>query len=353
MPPAIDVLGGEGPREYEFFRDCGEVPFDATTATYSAVNAWYLSELAFLSYVEQPTTAEVAAAVTPALTRMFRREPVVKVFLGAARRWGKQHHDDQIQCILAHDATLGVVAFRGTLPKSLPNWLTDADFILVPEPGTHGLLVHQGFQGALDSVWWSGQAGGLERYLAEVDASNHGLKWWFAGHSLGAALATLAVRRYGKAYALYAFGSPKVGNAAFVAQVASSVQLLYRVVNHRDIVTRLPGLPLFKHVGESMQIEERTFATVNVLARIWDWLRRLFGLEPRWDALARRWFDKASRLKRGIAERSLVRACVDHAPIFYSKILWNRLVARSSPGTAAVAPEESTPPQSQRQLPPV
>ena len=73
MPPPIDVLGGEGPREYEFFRNCGEVPFDATTLTYSAANAWYLSELAFLAYVEQPTAAEVTAAVKPALTRMFRR----------------------------------------------------------------------------------------------------------------------------------------------------------------------------------------------------------------------------------------------------------------------------------------
>jgi triacylglycerol lipase len=352
MPPAIDVLGGEGPHEYEFFRDCGEVPFESAATAYSAANAWYMSELAFLAYVEEASPAEVEAAVTPALTRMFRSVPEVKVFLGAARRWGKADEHDKIQCIVAHDATLGVVAFRGTLPKSIPNWLTDADFILAPEPGSKGGLVHQGFQGALDSVWLEGQNEGLEQYLAQVASRMPELRWWYTGHSLGAALATLAARRCGNAYALYAFGSPKVGNAAFVAEVNQSSRLVHRVVNHRDIVTRLPHSPQFEHVGELMHIEERTWATVAWLARLWDWLRRRFGYRPRWETIAAKWFDKASRLKSGLKERSLMRACLDHAPIFYSKILWNCLASMNygrAPGATAT---DSGPEHARRRLPP-
>ena len=328
MPPTLDVVGAEGPREYEFFRDCGEIPFESNATTYSPVNAWYMSELAFLAYVEKPTTAEVEAAVAPALARVFRGAVEVKVLLGAARRWGKPDQHDQIQCIVAHDGRTGVIAFRGTLPKSVPNWLTDADFVLVPEPGPKGMWVHKGFRGALDSVWLSGQDGGLDQYLAEMDRRHPGIRWWFTGHSLGAALATLAARRYGKAHALYSFGSPKVGNAAFATQVEKTVHLLHRVVNHRDIVTRLPNLPLFAHVGSLMHVEESTSATVAWLARIWDWLRRLLGLKSRWEAIVDKWFDNASRLKSGIEARSLMRACLDHTPICYSKILWNCLAAK-------------------------
>jgi predicted lipase len=95
--------------------------------------------------------------------------------------------------------------------------------------------------------------------LAEAVRRNPNLPWWFTGHSLGAALATLAARRFGRALALYTYGSPKVGDAAFVAQVARSVVTHYRFVNHRDIATRFPHLAPFEHAGIEANRRTRGF----------------------------------------------------------------------------------------------
>src|SRR5262249_54451343 len=75
---------------------------------------------------------------------------------------------------------------------------------------------------------------------------------WLTGHSLGAALATLAAARWAAGHrvqGLYTFGSPRVGNAAFAATVPGPC---YRFVNNNDVVTRLPPPGLFagyRHVG--------------------------------------------------------------------------------------------------------
>ena len=328
FPPVTDSPGKLEPHEYEFFQHGIEVPFETTVRSYSPVNAWYLSDLAFLAYTDCPTAADVERAVTPALTRLFRSSPRVKVFLGSARRWGKPDLEDPIQCIVAHDASVGFVAFRGTLPQSTPNWLTDAELIPRREGGPVRMLVHEGFQGALDGVWQSGQPEGVEQYLAEIVRNSPNLPWWFTGHSLGAALATLAVRRFGHAHALYTYGSPKVGDAAFVAQVAHSVATHYRIVNHRDIVTHFPHIPPFEHAGSLKQIEEPGTANLDV-ARLSQRGRDLFGSNPPWDATAQEFLNRLGQLKSNIAERRLLRSFADHAPIFYSKILWNRLIEES------------------------
>ena len=148
-PPAVHAPGRLGPREYEFFQHSDEVPFEPNVSGYSAANAWYLSDLAYLAYTDCPTTAEVEGAVAPVLARMFRSSPSVKAFLGSAKRRGKTDLKDPIQCIVAHDASVGVVAFRGTLPQSNPNWLTDADLVPTRERGTGAHACSRGVPGSL------------------------------------------------------------------------------------------------------------------------------------------------------------------------------------------------------------
>jgi len=98
--------------------------------------------------------------------------------------------------------------------------------------------VHEGFLEAIDSVWPE-IAGRLDEVKCPL---------FYAGHSLGAALATLAATRR-QPQALYTFGSPSVGNDGFVASLRNA--LVYRVVDDSDEVTTLsPEVLGFHHAGE-------------------------------------------------------------------------------------------------------
>ena len=86
--------------------------------------------------------------------------------------------------------------------------------MILTESGQGG-KVHRGFKHALAEVW---EEKGLFEYIKSRDTSNRTI--WFTGHSLGAALATLAANRYGKAQGLYTFGSPAWG--MWISQMSST-----------------------------------------------------------------------------------------------------------------------------------
>jgi hypothetical protein len=131
---------------------------------------------------------------------------------------------------------LAVLAFRGT-DKDDHSDLAD-DFNALPQPWPRGGHVHSGFAKALGDVW-------QEVAAALQPVSKYELL--FTGHSLGAAMATLASSLQ-KPKSLYTFGSPRVGNQAFV-------ELLKGLDNHRyvdccDLVARVPpeGLLGYAHI---------------------------------------------------------------------------------------------------------
>jgi len=105
------------------------------------------------------------------------------------------------------------VIFRGT--QNVHNWLTDLDAFLVDNVYGPG-KVHQGFQNVMKSV---AEKAAYTTALQEcVDANKF---VYFAGHSLGGAVATLAAQHFRKAHPGHnnfhfaTFGSPRVGNYHF------------------------------------------------------------------------------------------------------------------------------------------
>ena len=128
-----------------------------------------------------------------------------------------------------------VLSFRGTEVSQPSDVL--ADLKAGKNLEASGGKVHVGFKGELDKLWPS-----IEKSLANID------NVYITGHSLGAAMATIAASRMqNKVIALVTFGSPRVGTSAFV----NSLQVThYRVQNNCDDVTKVPfSLMGFRHHG--------------------------------------------------------------------------------------------------------
>ncbi|KAJ8901622.1 hypothetical protein NDN08_003830 [Rhodosorus marinus] len=179
-----------------------------------------------------------------------------------------------------------VLAFRGTEQSSWKDLLTDSMMFLFPfEPGSKSIevdisksnpwmrkankwateepAVHYGFlrsyQSVRDSI--------LETisFLTNNGSSKYHL--FVTGHSLGGALATLAATDMAVLYpdlrlTMYNYGSPKVGNHAFVSLYNRLVRDSARLVNASDIVARMPRQDWnFGHVNRC--------AVVNAKGVLW------------------------------------------------------------------------------------
>ena len=172
------------------------------------------------------------------------------------------------QGYFAKTTEFAVLAFRGTEKDDWKDLATNLATWPVAEDAGDGdrwtaaravfdqkdPAVHAGFQAALNEVWEEASEK-LARYREETEN-----EIFFTGHSLGAALATLAISRSsGGNASLYTFGSPRVGNRAFAERLGSRAGLgQFRLVDRNDLVTRVPAaLFWYAHsVGTLFQIDQ-------------------------------------------------------------------------------------------------
>ena len=143
------------------------------------------------------------------------------------------------------DANNIFIVFRGTEPNQMKDIL--ADVKAWRKPAREKGLVHFGFAQALDKVYDN-----IVQWLSEQKLDGE-RKITCTGHSLGAALATIMASRL-DANELYTFGSPRVGNRAFVKEMKNDGIEHYRFVNNNDIVTKVPFPIRFVHHGELVYI---------------------------------------------------------------------------------------------------
>ena len=123
---------------------------------------------------------------------------------------------------------LALIAFRGTEPDSIADIGIDASALPLPWQGAG--LVHSGFAIAFDSV-----RAAVRQWLDTLGRERSAVL--LCGHSLGAALATLAASVWQPAK-LITIGAPRVGDRQFVDSLMG-VQC-QRIVNCCDLVARVP-----------------------------------------------------------------------------------------------------------------
>jgi len=226
--------------------------FQPATALYQGENAVALASAARLAYND-------AASIAPtALQWGFPRCRFIE------RR--------ETQGLVMANTSAIVVAFRGTEPDKLKDWMSDLDTQFVDGPFGR---VHNGFNQALSRVWDE-----LNACVAEFQ--DQGQSLWLTGHSLGAALATLAAARWREqdkpVHGLYDFGAPRVGDRMFERTFDQDFCARnFRFVNNADLVTRVPLRAMgFSHVGTLLYFTDKGALTAD--SGWWDaFLNRMQG----------------------------------------------------------------------------
>jgi triacylglycerol lipase len=279
------VFHPEADDGYRHFDGHEAVPFDGGAATVTRANAWWLAEAALLAYwdPDQARQRFAAAGLSAELIEGGDTQAYVASMPGAV-----------------------IVAFRGTEPDRLGDVFDDALFALVP--ATHG-AVHEGFRDALDRIWPA-----LADRLAPLSGSH---RVWFSGHSLGAALATLAADRFPTTTGVCTMGSPRVGDRAFAAAFDTRFgDRAARYVNDADVVTHLPTpFPLpYAHGGRLRQItpDGRITGQAPVLTHF---VRDVFGNVGHLQDVVR-------ALQAGMIRRA-PDFLLDHMPRGYTTDMWN------------------------------
>lgn len=135
------------------------------------------------------------------------------------------------------------IAFAGTDPLVLANWISDLDIDLASSGTT------EGFTDAASIAWKP-----LDRVVRARSDAEKAL--FVTGHSLGAALAIVTALRLTSnpvtgVDAVYAFGTPRPGNGDFARRYNASLgTTTYRLVHGDDIVATVAPSELgFRHVG--------------------------------------------------------------------------------------------------------
>ena len=249
--------------------------FNPHARAFSRVNLAYLAYCSRLVYASKD---EIGAGLTEQGFRL------------AGDRFYISNRTTDTQCFVAGDAQKIVIAFRGTEWAKVADWVTDVRIFKETWTAAHPLgKVHNGFYGALQSIW------------SEIEAEVNRLRTdrqtiWLTGHSMGGALAALAAatlvlhRRAIGCNGVYTFGQPRVGDHTFAGNFNRSFKKqCFRLVNNNDVVTRVPPQIFgYSHVGTLKYFDAdgrlHSDGRLTWWARFWDRLEgrveNVFNLAP-------------------------------------------------------------------------
>ncbi|MGD8947320.1 MAG: lipase family protein [Desulfobacterales bacterium] len=282
-------------KDYQYYRDHEEYGFQFNATSFKMINAWWLAEASTLVYADED----------------FVRTQFNKAGLREVIFFDHQ----STQCFVASNDKFAIVAFRGSeiwkrkekfdFNKIFADLKADVDIRLTDWP--RGGRVHRGFKEALDEVWLD-----LLVYIRLLN--DKGCKIWMTGHSLGAALATLAGDRYGNVQGVYTFGSPRVGDDDFKKNFEVEA---YRIVNNKDIVTRVPPPGRYKHVGDIKFIDGDGNIHDHVIEV------EAIANQPRDELYGQ---ENSNQQNKSGSSSFIPDSFKDHVPLLYAIHLWNNVV---------------------------
>ena len=280
--------------------------FNWQTNEFTRVNAAWMADAALLAYVPNHLDDFDNFKLTKEQKTRCKSGLVKERLKRAGMNRVKFFNNNGTQCFVADNDDWVAVSFRGTEVNETIDVGNDLGFLLKKEGKGS---VHKGFQAALDAVWKSEKNRmGVEEYLKR--ASKNGTKPVFmTGHSLGAAIALIAAARWKKQHSLrgvYTFGSPGVGNKAFVDGLENCNAI--RFVHNEDMVTKVSQDPEFYHVGKLYMIDDRgkvqpQKGRSSDMTKIWKKAGQILSTE------ASKFSFRAVQIPRCLA---------DHSPKFYS-----------------------------------
>jgi hypothetical protein len=204
-----------------------------TRAAYSDRMAWILASMAHLAYDKFEEPGQPRRLFT--LKLKSGGFELLKTFNSV---------ETDTQAFLARSSEgYAVLAFRGTETARRHDIVVDAAAMKVSVLEGR---IHSGFRTAYASV-----ARDVQKNVLKLQDT----PLYVTGHSLGAALATIAtqslehnLRIREMIAACYTFGSPRVGDRRYDREFRSPI---YRVVNTTDIVTVIPLLAMgYIHIGD-------------------------------------------------------------------------------------------------------
>ncbi len=222
----------------DFFVRRPLLPLDVTSQDFHLGNALCCAELSRLVY--RHDVEEDLESPLPRRLEFLRNAGFEQIAFFQDRTT-----HTQAMLVRAVQRNLSILVFRGT-EQDVRDFLVDLELGGLPLNQDEE-FIHRGFGRAFDSVWPS-----IAASLAQLDGPV-----WVTGHSLGAALATIASAHFPFA-ACYTFGSPRVANQAFAKRLQTSA--IFRVVDEDDMVCKLPFESLgFTHVGQEHLLKGPAF----------------------------------------------------------------------------------------------
>ncbi len=311
LPPldSASLLPPVAPSLYRYFENAEAHPFDAGASEPSLRNAWWLAECSLAAYAEEAMAAEIFG--------LGGLRIVDGGVLSGARFGGRCY-------VLADDEKI-ILAFRGTqvvkaehvsnagalrdqVTKVLRDLSTDAKVRRVPWTGPSGGSVHRGFLDSFNELLPL-----IQGRLEALRAESSGRRLWLTGHSLGAALATLAADCLDDVQGIHVFGSPQVGDHDFATRMRLRG---WRFRHHADAVAWAPSRLLgYQHVGPGLYFDRNGEAQPepDKTGLLLDWLKGAMSNAA----------DAWSALRDGNLAGLAPEAINDHAPLCYAVLAWN------------------------------